>query len=440
MRSLLVLLVLSVSSFLSADEVTAPRVDIASSPDGAEVSIDGKTRGVTPLTLFDLRPGRYRVKFRMPGYEDVDRFFKVEDRPFQQIAETLEREKGLLLLKSEPDGCDVAVDGVSRGRTPLLITDLDAIDVHRAVFRKPGYRSNTAEIRFDGRTPLVRTEKLTLDSGIIEVTTEPAGAQVTVNGILRGKTPLKVSDVPKGRATVKLQLEGFADEVRELSMNAGDSQTLSVTLKGLPGTLHIISVPSGARFYVNDEARGSGPLTLSGLVPGEYRVRAELDGYATANKTITLGNGDFVREEIRLSNVMGRLEVRTDPPGAHVLLDGRSEGITKTRDESAEFSDVLAIENVMEGEHVLTVRKTGYSEVTRHPKIQNSTTTRMKIRLKRIFAPDVEIVTDRGRYRGMLVSNTPYAVVVEVSLGIQRSFPRAEIRKINFIKTPDADK
>ena len=424
------------SSMLCADDQVQPtRVDITSQPEGAAVVIDGRDRGVTPLTLFDLIPGRHHVKFRMPGYVDRDRFFKLEEGPFRQLNEVLDREKGLLLLKSEPDGCDVTINGVSAGRTPLFVSDLDVIGVHRAVFRKPGYRPNVAEIRFNGRTPLVVEEKLILDSGVIEVISEPSGAKVTVNGIDRGVTPVKVSDVPKGRATVRLTLDGFAEEVRELSMNAGDSQTLSVPLKGLPGTLHLISVPAGARFYVNGEARGAAPVTITSLPPGVYDIRAELEGYGTVTKKLNLDNGEFVREEVRLSNVMGRIEIRTDPPGAQVILDGRQVGITKSADKTAMFSDVFAIENVMEGEHVLVIRKDGYSEVTRHPKVKNSSTSQARIRLKRIFVPDVEIFTDRGSYRGVLVANNPESVVVEVSLGIQRSFPRSEIRKIEFLKS-----
>jgi hypothetical protein len=45
----------------------------------------------------------------------------------------------------------------------------------------------------------------------------------------------------------------------------------------------------------------------------------------------------------------------------------------------------------------------------------------------------VEIVTARGAYQGVLVNVTPEYVVVEVSLGITRSFPRSEIRKMNTL-------
>ena len=211
-------------------------------------------------------------------------------------------------------------------------------------------------------------------------------------------------------------------------MRAGDRQTLSIVLTPLPGSLHLVSVPEGARFYLNEEARGQGPLAITGLKPGEYRVRAELAGYGTIEKTVAIRPGEATREEFRLSNVMGRLEVRTDPPGATVVFDGKVLGTTKGS-ESAAKSDVFAIENILEGEHVLIVRKDGYEESSRKPKIRSTKTSQANVRLKRIFVPDIELETVHGTVRGVLVENQADCVKVEVSLGITRTIPRNEIRK-----------
>jgi len=341
---------------------------------------------------------------------------------------------GLLLVKSEPAGCNIAVDGISiGGTTPRLITTLDAERVHHITLRKTGYRPSTFEVRFSGRKPIYHFEKLVLDSGTINVVTEPAGAEVTVNGIVRGKSPVLVKEVPNGRATVRLNLEGFEEEVRELAMSAGQEQTLSIALKGLPGTLGLTTLPPGGRFYVDGEYVGTSPAVVSRLKPGEHEVRAEVEGYAPLTRMITVANGASVREEFRLSNVMGRLEVRSSPPGAEVLLNGRLVGITKSSDPDAEFSDILAVENLMEGEHALTVKRAGYAESVRHPKIRSAKTSKANVRLKRVLVPDVRIVTDAGTFNGALVLNAPDYVVVEVKLGVQRSFPRSEIRKISFL-------
>ena len=82
---------------------------------------------------------------------------------------------------------------------------------------------------------------------------------------------------------------------------------------------------------------------------------------------------------------------------------------------------------------LLVVRKDGYAEVVRHPTVQASKTSQTNVRLRRIFIPDTEIVTARGNYRGVLVSVTPDSVVLEVSMGITRSFSKDEIRRMETL-------
>ena len=429
-----VLALFAVTSF--ADDAPQLRVNLTSQPSGATVIIDGRERGTTPVTLFDIAPGRHHLKYRLSGYEDSDTFFNTHETPGPYIEKNgvLEEVKGLLLLKTEPAGADIQIDGVSVGQTPRLITNLHAKGNYSVKFRKAGYQDQTISVRFEGRKPLVREERLVMASGAVEISSEPAGATVTVNGIEKGVTPIRVEEVPRGRATVKFHLDGFEDEVRELAINAGDVQTLPIVLKGLPGALHLSSVPEGARFYVNDGARGKGPVSIPGLKPGTYEVRAELEGYGTLSKSIAIANGESVNEEFRLSNVMGRIEVRTSPAGAQVFLDGRLVGTTKSADSEAEFSDILPIENVMEGEHTLVMKMEGYADKTCHPSVKSEQTSKFhNQRLRRIFKPDVEIVTVRGTYKGVLLKRAAGSVMVEVRPGITQSFAQEEIRKITFL-------
>ena len=131
---------------------------------------------------------------------------------------------------------------------------------------------------------------------------------------------------------------------------------------------------------------------------------------------------------------MGRIEVRTIPSGVEVFLDGSRIGITKAKGDDGGASEVFAIENVREGEHTLAFRCEGYAEVTKHPVVENRKTQTVTARLKRVFTPNVEITTDSGVHRGILISNTANGVEVEVSLGITRTFPHSEVRKLEFIK------
>ena len=434
MKRMLALLFAAAALAAGAQESNAIRCEFTSQPEGANVIVDGVARGVTPVMLFDIAPGRHHVRFEMENYEGVDEFLSLREGGVAQKNAVLKPVKGLLLLTSEPEGCDITFNGLSYGKTPRLIASMDAKEAYKLVLQKPGYQPRSVEVKFNGRTPIVRHEELIVDSGVILVTSDPAGADVSVNGQPRGRTPLTVRDVPKGRATVTIAKQGFGEATREIAVVAGETQNLFVKLNGLPGSLSLTSVPEGARFYVDGQPQGKGPVLMTRMNPGRYVVRAEMDGYATETKMITLDNGGSVAEEFRLVNVMGRIEVRTTPPGVQVLLDGSPAGTTKSRSHDAESSDVLAIENVREGEHTIVFKCDGYADVTRHPVVENQKTQSLKVRMKRVFTPNVEIITDNGTYRGVLLSNTPVGVEVEVSMGINRTFPHGEIRKLNFLK------
>lgn len=345
-------------------------------------------------------------------------------------------ESGLLLVTSEPSGAEITREGVSLGTTPRLITFLEIGEFHRLTLKKIGYLDKRIDVRFqNGREPIVVNEKLVLDSGALEINSEPVGADVIVNGIDKGKTPISLSGIPKGLVSVSFRLPGFKEETRELSMHAGEVQNLYLKMTPLAGTLQLTSVPDGGRIYLNDTFRGKSPLVLTGVEPGTYRARVELEGFGEVTREIVVPNGGSISEEFRLSNVMGRLEVRTNPAEAQVYIDGRLVGTTKRISEDQEsFSEILPIDNLQAGEHVLVVKKDGYAQSTRHPKIQISKTSKANVNLRRVFTPNVEIITPNGTYRGVYVGADADQVFVEVKMGIQRGFSKADIIKLNYLE------
>ena len=417
----------------SADHRPA-RVDFSSRPSGVQVIVDGKARGVTPLALYDLSNGMRHVTYKLNGHEDVDFFVGVEPGARLSRFSEMKPEKGLLLILTEPSGCSISLDGVSFGETPRLVTSLDALGSYKFLLQKPGYVAKTVEVKFQGRTPVVKREKLILDSGTILVTSEPAGALVTVNGVDHGSTPARIGEVPKGEATVSLSLDGYKTVTRQLVLNAGDERPLHIVMEGMPGSLSLASVPDGARFYVNGEPRGTGSVHIDNLRAGRYTVRVELDGHAVEERQVYVPNGGSAREEFRLRSVLGRIELVTSPANATVLLDGRIVGTTRPQGSGRKTSDVLPIENIGAGKHTLVVKLDGYADSVKTVNIKAEETLRRRVYLKRVFVPDVEIETPTGKYKGVLVSNKQDALVLEVSMGITRTFSKSEILGMKFLE------
>ena len=416
------------------------RIDVTARPEGAKVFLDGESKGVVPVSVFNVSAGRHFLRVEAPGRRAVDEVITVDDGDFITKDYDLEQEKGLLLVKTHPEGATVKLDGVSLGVTPLLVTTLDTDKVYPLKIECVGYQTKRVNVSLSGRVPVAVSERLVVDSGVVECVSEPSGATVQVNGIVRGTTPCKIDRVPKGYATFVFKLKGYEDEKRELRIVPGDVQSLSLSMRGKAAKLSVISYPEGARVTMDGNYIGKTPLTLSPIQPGVRTIKAELPGYAPVFKTVMMENGGEVTEEVRFESILGWLEITTTPPGARILLDGKVVGSTsahrgKKADLSDVKSDVLFVRDIDAGEYQLLAKMRGYAETKGKVKIDAKKATKINLRLKRIFIPDTEIETVMGTYRGVLVdSDNPDTYRLEVKEGIMQDFRKADVRTIKSLE------
>jgi len=99
----------------------------------------------------------------------------------------------------------------------------------------------------------------------------------------------------------------------------------------------IASAPPGAKVYLDGKEQGVAPLALTGLMPGDYRVRVELPGFASWSTTVEVSHGETAGVTARLlgkqggaqPGAFGRVRVETTPP-ADVYVAGDFVGRTPT--------------------------------------------------------------------------------------------------------------
>jgi hypothetical protein len=67
---------------------------------------------------------------------------------------------------------------------------------------------------------------------LLVITTQPAGARVTVNGVGWGTTPLTIRHLPPGEKRIRVSKAGYRSEERVISVDAtGTPSTLRFTLR-----------------------------------------------------------------------------------------------------------------------------------------------------------------------------------------------------------------
>jgi hypothetical protein len=128
--------------------------------------------------------------------------------------------------------------------------------------------------------------------GTLVVTTNPPGAQLFIDGVERGVTPLTLTVNP-GAHSLELRGNG-APRLMPITITAGSqvSQYIELpTSSSTFGQLRIRTEPAGALVSVDGVARGTSPVTVADLPPGEHAVVLESDlGTIKQSVTIEAGN------------------------------------------------------------------------------------------------------------------------------------------------------
>ena len=122
----------------------AQGLSVTSDPPGADIFINGdKQSGQTPMTL-PLKPGKYNVVLRFPGYDAYSGSVQVGDDGQAKIEAALHQKNGQVAwaqVESTPAGAEIWVDGVSTGqRTPARVEINSGI--HNIALKLEGYRGS----------------------------------------------------------------------------------------------------------------------------------------------------------------------------------------------------------------------------------------------------------------------------------------------------------
>jgi formylglycine-generating enzyme required for sulfatase activity len=279
-------------------------LSVTSVPPGAEVSLDGKRIGLTPLQA-DVPTGVHQVTVQHTFYRVYQERLDIRSGDSLQRLVSLDAGVGELHLLSNPKGAWVEIDGERQtGRTPMRV-DLPG-GTHEVLI-------GHAERKSAGRIVEVKADQvnavnldLPMDPhGTLNVQAKPSDALVELIGLEQPYTPRM--RLPIGEYGLRVSKPGFVtQEIRYYLKYAASAPTVQLVREF--GALQLSVSPNDAQVLVafvrNGESRVETYTSDMQIPVGEFQVRSTAMLYRTLNRNYSMtGAGRKLELTLPLMNV-----------------------------------------------------------------------------------------------------------------------------------------
>lgn len=136
-----------------------------------------------------------------------------------------------LRVETEPAGALVYLNKQFMGYTPIDIRPVAATN-HVLQIRKDGFGMRTFDVSLESNRSYLFREKLlpAADYGIVQVESDPPGANVLVDLVAAGTTPVVLTNLRAGLYRITVEKDGYHSRHRQVEISKGKTNTLLLSL------------------------------------------------------------------------------------------------------------------------------------------------------------------------------------------------------------------
>lgn len=289
---------------------------------GAEVQVDGRPAGTTPLADLELPPGAHPVVIRAGGYAEFSGTIEIEGLGRrQELTATLVPASAPVTVKASTPGARLWVDGSDIGELPL-VREFPA--GNRAFeIRAPRHKPWKDTVSIAAGVPkTIGPVTLAPADSVLRVDSDPPGASVAVNGRYAGTTPAALPLSPGREHRITIAKAGYGTAARSARLQPGEESSLRVALSAEQGRVTLNVEPRDATLSV--EGRTLGPahgMHQFAAVPTLLEIQRE--GYQAAQLWVTPKPGFEQTHSVKL-RIIGEpaeaLPERITAPDGTVML------------------------------------------------------------------------------------------------------------------------
>lgn len=255
----------------------------------ATVSVDGVESGRAPGPI-TIPAGGHTVTLRAPRYVDYIASVSIEGAGVrQELKAALQPSWGTLQISAIPSGARIAVDGVDTGPAPKVVDAPSGVRQIR--ISAPNLKTwESSVVLKAGEALNIGPIILGQPDARLNLRSTPTGAEVTVGGVHRGRTPITV-DLPAGiKHELVVNYPGFATWTRQVFAEAGAELGYDAKLESAGARVTIQGEPDGAQLFIDGVDSGRTPQSLD-LSATEHRIEVRKEGWVSYTAAVTPTKG-----------------------------------------------------------------------------------------------------------------------------------------------------
>jgi hypothetical protein len=279
---------------------------VTSSPSDAEVFLNGKYIGNTPLERAEISSGTHELKIRKTLYHEHTETIIIEDGDEKSFPVNLDPAYGELRITSDPSGAEVFIEGRNVGKTPYVN------------LRQPSGSYNvrlSSDLYSDAHDQVLvsdgqKTEKfIPLSKNFGTLTINAGGADIYVNGEKAGSDAY-TANLPPGQYTVAAKRALHKDDEREVFVLLGQTETVALSPQPRQGAVSIVTQPfeaRGADIFVNNRRRSETTPAVIPLLIGNYEITVKKQGFLDQNRKVDIKEGQEEELTFRMQTFEGSM-------------------------------------------------------------------------------------------------------------------------------------
>ena len=303
-------------------------INLRTNPTNADIYINKEklsSNGI--LTNYKASSGSYFIEAKLKKYKDFQKNIILKEQENYTETIQLEPQVGELNIETTPEDCDIYLNGVKQNRlTPAVLRNIQ-VGSYQLELKKEGFTSIKKQIEIkDGETTKI-FEKLI--AGItIPIITEPSNTSIEIDGIYLGISPINYKFTIGKNYNIKITKENYKPINETIFITENVNKLPIYNLEKLEKILPIITEPSNARIYIDDNYVGISPISYKLTIGKNYNIKITKENYKPINETI------FVPENINklpiynLEKLEKILPIITEPSNATIEIDGIYLGIS----------------------------------------------------------------------------------------------------------------